>query len=78
MGAAAVVVPPDEIAMCREELCARLRISRATFYRLEKAGKLDRFECKPRLGPRRYSRKLVQAFVDGALGVEESTFRRRA
>jgi len=46
------------------QLCAALQISRSTYYRLLVAGRLDRFALVPRIGPRRYSRAAVQAYLD--------------
>jgi hypothetical protein len=40
-----------------------LGISEATFYRLLKLGKFDRFELLPRLGPRRFSGVLVARYL---------------
>lgn len=53
-----------ETAMTPMELCAALQLSRSTFYRYQAIGKFDRFELVPRLGPHRYSRKAVQAYLD--------------
>jgi len=70
----AVSVPPatalasDDRAMTPHELRAALRLSTSTFYHYQSAGKLERFELRPRIGPRRYSRKLVQRYLDGEPG----------
>lgn len=53
-----------ETAMTPMELCAALQLTRSTFYRYQALGKFDRFELVPRIGPHRYSRKAVQAYLD--------------
>lgn len=57
----------DEDAMLPPELCAKLRLAKGTFYNYQAAGKFERFELRPRIGPRRYSRKLVRLYLDGEL-----------
>lgn len=54
----------DDQAMTPQELQAALQLSRSTFYRYQALGKFDRFELVPRIGPHRYSRKAVQAYLD--------------
>jgi hypothetical protein len=54
-----------DTAMTPRELRDALRLAESTFYAYQAAGKFDRFELKPRIGPRRYSRKLVQQYLDG-------------
>lgn len=51
-------------AMTPADLCAALQMKMPTFYRYQALGKFERFELVPRIGPRRYSRKLVQAYLD--------------
>lgn len=51
-------------AMTPQELQNALQLSRSTFYRYQSLGKFERFELVPRIGPHRYSRKAVQAYLD--------------
>jgi hypothetical protein len=55
---------PDK-AMTPGELREALQLTQPTFYRYQSLGKLERFELRPRIGVRRYSRKLVQEYLDG-------------
>jgi len=55
----------DQNAMTPHELRAKLRLALSTFYQYQSLGRFERFELVPRIGPRRYSRKLVQAYLDG-------------
>jgi hypothetical protein len=57
----------DANAMTPQELCTKLRLAMSTFYHHQSLGRYERFEVVPRIGPRRYSRKLVQAYLDGEL-----------
>ena len=52
-------------AITPQEMCVAFRIAMSTFYKYQADGRYERFECKPRIGPRRYSRKLVAAYLDG-------------
>lgn len=51
-------------AMTWRELADALQLSKAQFYRYLAAGRFDRFELVPRIGPRRFSRSLVRAYLD--------------
>ncbi len=51
-------------AITPEELRELLHLSPATYYRALARGTLDRFALVPRIGPRRFSRKAVQAYLD--------------
>ena len=55
----------DPRAMTPAELRDALQLTQATFYRYQAKGAFVRFELEPRIGPHRYSRKLVQAHIDG-------------
>lgn len=50
--------------MTPQELCAALRLKMSAFYKYQASGRFERFELAPRIGPRRYSRKLVQAYLN--------------
>jgi predicted site-specific integrase-resolvase len=54
----------DDQAMTPRELCAALQIALSTFYNYQAAGRYERFELVPRIGPRRYSRRLVRQYLD--------------
>jgi len=54
----------DESAMTPHELRAKLRLAASTFYHYQSLGRYERWELVPRIGPRRYSRKLVQQYLD--------------
>jgi len=58
---------PDDLtpAMTPQELRAALQLAESTFYKYQAIGKFERFELRPRIGPHRYSRKLVQAYLNG-------------
>jgi hypothetical protein len=60
-----MTAPLDDNAMTGAELCAALRLAMSTFYQYQSLGRFERFELVPRIGPRRYSRKLVKAYLDG-------------
>jgi len=51
-------------AMTWQEVCAALKIKRATFFKMQARGLLDRFRLVPSIGDPRYSRKAVQAYLD--------------
>lgn len=51
-------------AMTPQELREALKYSKSTFDHYQAAGKFERFELVPRLGPHRYSRKAVQAYLN--------------
>jgi hypothetical protein len=57
----------DDIAraMTPDELRDLLQLKPSTFYKYQSLGKFERFELRPRIGPHRYSRKLVQQYLDG-------------
>jgi hypothetical protein len=56
-----------ESAMTPEELRLALRISKSGFYKFQAKGHFEQWELKPRIGPHRYSRKAVQAYLDREL-----------
>ncbi len=53
----------DDQAMTAQELRDALNLKPSTFYKHQAAGRYERFELVPRIGPRRYSRPLVQAYL---------------
>ena len=55
----------DVRAMTADELRQALQMTPSTFYRHQSLGKFERFELRPRIGLRRYSRKLVTAYLNG-------------
>jgi hypothetical protein len=55
----------DARALTPDELRDALQLKPSTFYKHQSLGQFERFELRPRIGPRRYSRKLVQAYLDG-------------
>lgn len=59
-----IVVPVDETALTGDELRQKLRMNQHTFYRYQSLGKFERFQLRPQIGSRLYSRKLVQAYLD--------------
>lgn len=54
----------DDRAITPQEFADKLQIKLATFYKHRAAGRFDRFELVPRIGPARYSRKLVAEYLD--------------
>lgn len=42
-------------------------VKKSAYYQLQAIGKFDAFEIKPRIGPRLFSAKKVQAYLDGEL-----------
>jgi hypothetical protein len=50
--------------MTPAELRQALRISTSAFYKYQAMGRFEPWELKPRIGPRRYSRKAVQQHLD--------------
>jgi hypothetical protein len=54
---------PDQ-AMTPAELRAALQLAVSTFFKYQAMGKFEQWELTPRIGPRRYSRKAVQAYLD--------------
>lgn len=54
----------DDRAMTWRELAHALQLSQSQFYRYLAAGRFDRFELVPRIGPRRFSRKAVREYLD--------------
>lgn len=52
-------------AMMPKELAGKLHLAMSTFYEYQAAGRFKRFELVPRIGPRRYSRRLVKEYLDG-------------
>lgn len=56
---------PLDSAMTPAELRAALRVAVSTFFKYQAMGKFEAWELTPRIGPRRYSRKAVQAYLDG-------------
>ena len=60
------VSPADRAeVMTAKEVRTALRVSAATFARHSAAGDYTRFECKPRIGLPRYSRRLVEDYLAG-------------
>jgi hypothetical protein len=61
------MTPPDDPAraLTPDELRDALQLKQSTFYKHQSLGRFERFELRPRIGPRRYSRKLVQQYLDG-------------
>jgi hypothetical protein len=53
----------DDRALTPQELRARLQLAPSTFYKYQALGKFEHLEL-PRTGPRRYSPKAVQAYLD--------------
>jgi len=60
---------PDQ-AMTPAELRAALQLAVSTFFKYQAMGKFDQWELIPRIGPRRYSRKAVQAYLDRDVPVQ--------
>jgi len=59
--------PPDDAddrAMTPHELRAKLRLGTSAFYKYQSLGRFEKLELVPRIGPRRYSRKRVQQYLD--------------
>jgi len=56
--------PSDDRAMTPAELRDALQLAVSTFFKYQAMGKFDRWELTPRIGPRRYSRKAVRAYLD--------------
>jgi hypothetical protein len=54
----------DDRAMTPHELREALQLKPSTFYKHQAAGRYARFELVPRIGPRRYSRALVQGYLN--------------
>jgi hypothetical protein len=52
-------------AMDSAELMLKLGMTKAGFYKLHAAGKFDRFLLPNAIGKRRFSGRLVQAYLDG-------------
>jgi len=59
------MTPPtdDDSALTPQELRTLLHWSKSLYYELLAAGALDRFALVPRIGPRRFSRPLVLAWL---------------
>lgn len=53
----------DDYPMTPRELCEALRLTIGTFYQYQSKGRFERFELVPRIGPRRYCRRLVQQYL---------------
>jgi predicted DNA-binding transcriptional regulator AlpA len=51
-------------SMTWRELADALKLKQSTFYKYKKAGRFERFELVPRIGPRRYSRAKVEQYLD--------------
>jgi hypothetical protein len=41
-----------------------LRLGRTAYFEYQRLGLLDQFQLRPAIGPPRYSRKVVQAYLD--------------
>jgi hypothetical protein len=52
-------------ALGPRELQQALNITPATFYKWHRLGKFKRFEIKRAIGIKKYSGRLVQAYLDG-------------
>lgn len=63
---------PSDTAMTPAELRTALRLAVSTFFKYQAMGKFERWELTPRIGPRRYSRKAVQAYLDLEVGIRAS------
>lgn len=70
--------PTLEPALTAQDLCRLLQLKMTAFYKYRSLGRFDRFELHPRIGPRRYSRKLVQAWLDGEAGSSRFTLTKRS
>jgi hypothetical protein len=62
--------PAHHLDQCGPLLNARemarvFGITVSQFYRRERLGQMDRFKVRPVLGPRCYSKTLVQRYLDG-------------
>lgn len=60
-------IPVDErdVVMTAKEFREALRVSPQTYWRHAKAGAYERFELKPRIGLPRFSRRLVEQYLNG-------------
>lgn len=54
----------DDRAMTPQQLRDALQVSTSTFYHYQAEGRYEAYELVPRIGPRRYSRKLVAAYLN--------------
>jgi len=60
----AAILDAEDYAITPRELAARLHLSLSAFYHYQAAGRYERLELVPRIGPHRYSAKLVKAYVN--------------
>lgn len=60
-----VAIPTSAKAMTPGELMRELGVSRTTFCRYQREGKLKRFLLPRAIGVKKYSRRLVDAYLDG-------------
>lgn len=63
----------DDRAMTGRELAHALQITDRTYRRYLALGRFDRFELVPRIGPRRFSRSKVRAYLarEGPAGLRK-------
>lgn len=61
-----VAIPTLNKAMTPGELMRELGVSRTTFCRYQREGKLKRFLLPRAIGVKKYSRRLVEAYLDGS------------
>jgi hypothetical protein len=54
----------DDDALTPIELRTALRLAESTYFKYQRLGLLDRFRLVPRIGPPRYSRKALRAYLD--------------
>lgn len=52
-------------AMSPGDLMRALNMSQTTFYKYQREGKLKRFQLARAIGEKRYSGRLVEAYLDG-------------
>jgi hypothetical protein len=65
-------------AMTPAELRAALRLGMTTYFKCQRLGLLDRFRLVPTIGPPRYSRTAVQAYLDREPSARAVFFSRKA
>jgi hypothetical protein len=73
-----IPVPERAVVMTAKELRTALRQAPSTFARHAAAGEFDRFELKPRIGWPRYSRRLVEQYLNGEPVYTAPDFERKA
>jgi hypothetical protein len=60
-----IPVADRELVMTAREFREALRLTPQTYWRHAAAGEFERFELKPRIGHVRYSRRLVDQYLNG-------------